>query len=731
MLMAAAPALAQSLTTEQVTILERLTISATRTTKNVLDVPMTVSVITSKDLKKHVVRDIQDLVRYEPGVSVDRTTSLTNPWGQLNSFRIRGASGNRVQMIVDGSRVQEQIIDGSRDFVDPANMKSIEIARGPNSVLWGSDALGGTVVFRTKDPSDLLDGEDKPWAVEVSTSFDTLDKSWRKQVTAAYDFGDVQVLGSFGQRSANEVSLSNARADGGIYGCPRYNIMPCNLLNPADISALNGLAKVVWTPNADHKVTLTGEAYDSFTRVNQIYDSSATTGPLSPTAYRNNGYIRDLNMRRYRIAIDHEWQVRTPWLDSITWHLSFSPQQRRTVSDQSRIYSNRTDQVHQVRDFTEQFLEGDVQLTSTADIGETFHTFTYGFDGDLTQSHYEGTTGTTPSNTGVTTTTYNQGFAFPNTTTRRADVYLQDEIKLFQERLTVTPGVRLSSYSLDPTKDTSFPTNAGFKPKLMEALNFTKKLGVIYKLDDSYSVYASYGEGFKMPTAQLLYYSTPDGQVIPNPNLRPESSFGYEAGVRGEFENGYFSVGGFYSEYTDFISTLQDVPGSPGKYTSLNISNVKLWGIEASAEYEFYENIFATGSLTWQRGTQVATAGAATTAYDGATPLTAVLGLRYEIPENGLEFEVIGTFAAGPTERASATAFKPEGYAVFDAFATWKPTDKVEVNFGVQNIFDTRYFPNTLTNYSMTASTAVANQNPLEMQVAPGRTFKIGTTVKF
>lgn len=741
-LFAASPGLAQdatvttTLSDRQVTMLERLTISATRTQKRVLDVPMTVSVIGAEELDKRVVRDIQDLVRYEPGVSVGRSTSLTNPWGQLNSFSIRGAAGNRVQMLVDGSRVQEAAIDGSRDFVDPANMGAIEIIRGPSSVLWGSDALGGIVAFRTKDPADLLAGSDKNWAIELSTSFDTLDNSLRRRVTAAYDFGDVQVLGSFGSRSNNEVKLSNARADGGIYGCPRYDILPCNELNPSDTDAYDGLVKLVWTPNVDHEIKLTGEFYDSTGTVNQIFDSSArtyTSATTYTTNYENTSYLRDLEMERYRLAVEHTWDVNADWLDTIKWQVSYAPQRRLTTSNQLRTYPARTEQRLEIRDFSEKFLEADVQLTSSFDLGETHHTLTYGFDGDLTTSRYEGSTAVTPSTTGKTTTTYNQGFAFPDTTTVRADLYLQDEIAMFDDRLTVTPGVRLSSYSLDPTEDESFPIIAGFEPQVIDEVNLTKKLGVIYKIDDAYSVYGSYGEGFKMPTAQQLFYTTSAGfSVIPNPDLQPESVWSVEGGLRGEFENGFFSIGGFYADYTDFIATLQDAPGNPGKYTSLNISSVELWGIEMAAEYEFYENIFATANLTYTEGKQVATPGAEKTAFDGATPLTAVLGIRYELPEHGLELEVVGTFAAGVTERASKTAFKPDGYVVFDAFAKWEPTDNVEFNFGVQNIFDTRYFPNTLSGtYGETASVSVANQNPLEMQVAPGRTFKIGSKVKF
>ena len=123
------PASAQQLTEAQTTILKRITVTATRAAKNVLDVPASVTVIDKETLEKHVVRDIQDLVRYEPGVQVDRSSSLTQPWAQLGGFTVRGVSGNRVQMQVDGARTIESIIDGGRDVIDPFNMKSVEIVK--------------------------------------------------------------------------------------------------------------------------------------------------------------------------------------------------------------------------------------------------------------------------------------------------------------------------------------------------------------------------------------------------------------------------------------------------------------------------------------------------------------------------------------------------------------------------------------------------------------------------
>jgi len=720
------------LSNEEATVLESITVTATRGARNVLDVPQNITVIDGETLQKQVVRDIQDLVRYTPGVSVDRQTSLTNPFGQLNAFNIRGVGANRVQILVDGSRIQERAIDGSRDFVDPFNMQAVEIVRGPNSVLWGSDALGGVVAFRTRDPQDLLSQTDKPWAAEIKGAYDSFDNSFRKQFTAAAQAGDFQFLASFGHLSANEPDLVNAREDGGDWGCTRPDYFRCDQLFPADTDAWNGLAKLVWTPTGDHEFKLTGEVFNRHTTIQQIWDSSAAFG-----GYENTSYPRELDMQRYRLALQHTWTVGAGFIDEVKWNISYSPQKRDMKSFQTRTYPTRIEERLAVRNYGESFLEGDLQFTSRFDTGAASHTVIWGFDGDLTKSHYDGYNENYRSDTGVRTILINQGFNFPQVDTQRADFYVQDEIKLLNDRLTITPGLRYSTYSIDPTGDPDYVPLPGYEPRKISKNDLSAKLGAVFDINDNYSVYASYGEGFKMPTSQQLFVSTSDpfsgSQVIPNPNLRPESVRSYEMGVRGQFDRGYFSLGGFYAQYHDFIRSLIPVdPSNPNIVTSDNVEDVRLWGIEFGGEYEFHNNWWASAVVSYQYGTQRITADADETAFDGAVPLTAVLGLRHFIPEWNLEAQVLGTFGAGVTRRADPDAFKPEGYAVFDAFVSWKPRNNFELNAGVQNIFNTRYFPNTLTGYARTpGSTSVADINPLELQVAPGRTFKLGATVRF
>lgn len=720
------------LTPEERTVLDRIVISAARTTGSVLDVPMSVTVIDRETLQRRVVRDIQDMVRYEPGISVTRQTSLTNPFGQLTGFNIRAMGGNRVQMTVDGSRIQEQIIDGSRDFVDPFTMRAVELVRGPNSVLQGADALGGAVAFRTIEPDDLLNGS-KPWAAEVKTAYDSYDDSFRQQATAAAQAGDFKFLGSFGHLGASEGDFRKARADGGQWGCPRQAIWPCNKAFPADTDAYNGLMKLQWTPSADHKFEVAGEWFNRKTTIQQMFDTSAAMG-----GYKNTDWQRQLDMERYRIALSHDWKVGASWLDDIKWQLSYSPQKRDTYSNQLRTYPTRRQQNIQVRNYGEEFLEADIQATSSFDLGGLSHRLTYGFDGDLTNSSYDGYNITNNLNTGSSTRANNQGFNFPTVETTRADIYLQDEIKLLDDRLTITPGMRLAHYSIDPSGDKDYAPLPGFEPKKIDETKLIKRVSAMYELNDTYSLYAGYGEGFKMPTSQQLFVSslsigtTGLVEVIPNPNLKPEFVRSYEVGVRGKLDRGYLSLTGFYADYKDFIRSLQLVPGTAGKYTSDNVEDVKVWGVEFGGEYEVYDNLFLNAAVSYQKGEQRLSASAAKTAFDGAVPLTAVLGGRYLIPDWKLETEVVATFAHGVTQRADPNAFKPSGYAVFDAYARWKPTDNIDVDFGIQNIFDRRYFPNTISGTITNVVPAnVAEANNPEMQVAPGRTFKLGATIRF
>ncbi|MCP5853736.1 TonB-dependent receptor plug domain-containing protein, partial [Klebsiella pneumoniae] len=88
--------------------LQQMTVSATRSAQDVSQVPSTVSVQTREQLDRQNVNNIQELVRYEPGVSVGGTGQRSG----LNGYNIRGIDGERVLTQIDGVSIPDSFFYG-------------------------------------------------------------------------------------------------------------------------------------------------------------------------------------------------------------------------------------------------------------------------------------------------------------------------------------------------------------------------------------------------------------------------------------------------------------------------------------------------------------------------------------------------------------------------------------------------------------------------------------------
>lgn len=168
------PAVAQQ---DQSEALDTITVIATRTERSLEELASTVSVKTANDLERELAQDIADLVRFEPGVTVAGTGSRFG----LTGFNIRGIGGNRVLTMIDGVRVPEEFsfgpfLSARRDYVDIDSLSRAEIARGPISSLYGSDALGGVVALTTRHPRDYL-GADRAFSGAFKGGYSGVDKS--------------------------------------------------------------------------------------------------------------------------------------------------------------------------------------------------------------------------------------------------------------------------------------------------------------------------------------------------------------------------------------------------------------------------------------------------------------------------------------------------------------------------------------------------------------------------
>ena len=711
---------------EEATELSPIVITATRGAKQKLEIPESVEVISAAQIEKHNINDAQDLIRHVPGVTVSRKSSGADPFANLSGFNIRGVGGNRLQVQVDGSRIIEEIQDGNRNFVDMSNLKSVEILKGPGSVLWGADALAGVVKFRTLDPQDILQGQ--AWAGKVNLGYDSLNREFNQGFSLASQINESnQVLLSATHRRSHENKLSNARADGGVMGCPRVaDAIECNQLNPLRADVYNILGKWTWQPNENHEVKFTGEHFVSDSDAKQLYDYG-----LQANGSFNGDYDRHQKQTRSRFAIEDTWTPDLNWLNQAKIQLSYSPQKREFWSNRQQINAaNKAVHTYSSTNYEETFLQADVQLESQFETGPVSHTLTYGFQGDHTQADYDNLTVTNTNGTIVSKPA--GGFNFANATTRRADLYVQDEIRLFDDKLLLTPGIRWATYHISPKPDADYVSIAGKEPRQIDSKEWVPQIGAVFKLDDHYSLYARYAEGFKMPTAQQLFTSVkyPTFNMIPNPNLKPESVKSYEAGLRGTFDNGWFSVGGFYSDYKDYIQNLVVV--APNDFSYANLNRVKISGIEASGNIDLTPNWAMHAQASYQYGKQQKGADAEYAYFDNVAPLTASVGVKWKKPEWKFDAEVVGTVAHGVNKSSNPDLYKPRGYAVVDTYFNWQVAKNVHLNASIQNLFDRRYFSAPLaTTFSYKDSNSSKATNPLELQVAPGRAFGLSLVANF
>ncbi len=720
-------------------VLPPVTSTATRGEKSLIETPANVTIVTREEMDRRMQETIEDLVRYQPGVQVNRQTSGTDPFASLGGFTIRGVGGNRVQTLVDGNRTIERITDQTRDFIDLSGMKKVEIVRGPASVLWGSDALGGVVAFTTKDPEDYL-APGKNLGFQFDSSWSSLNNAFTEKATAAARHGMVDLMLSYTRRDAEEVELRNAR-NNGVWPCTRPSqAQGCDKLNPADIQSNNLLGKVVFNFSPQHRFKITGEYFDRVTEVEQLNSLGPSTIGGTPTAPTYSGseildYERKQDLERWRISLDHEWRPMMGWLDEVRWQATYHPQKLiRSGERLRRLTSGDLDRTIDNLTYNEDFYEGEIQFKSSFAFGGMRHSLTYGIDGGYTKTDYSRKDVVTNLTTGTSTTTIAGGFNFANARTRRLDAYIQDEIDLFNGTLIVTPGLRYATYRIKPKPGPGYVEVPGAEPETISKNDLSAKLGVILNLNENFALYAQYAEGFKMPTAEQLYLSLPFGSInlVPNPNLKPESVRSYEAGVRGQFRDAYFSVNVFYADYKDFIQSFVQV--SPTEISYENLSKVKIWGIEGQGAWRFLPEWEVNAAFSYQHGDSKFDRNSPTVPLNGIEPLKLVGGLRWIKEQWGLEVEAIGTWQNGVkrTDDTGSPQFKPDSYFVFDLIGAWEAYPGVTLRAAIYNVFDQRYFlPSAATFDAFPSSAAVASTNPLEAQVQPGRFFVLGASVKF
>jgi vitamin B12 transporter len=140
---------------EKEVILEKVVVTATRVETPVEEIASSITVISSKEIERKQKTTVLEVLKGLPGLDVVQNGGV----GGATSIFLRGANSEHTLVMIDGVEVNDPISPGrSYDFAHLTvdNIERIEVIRGPQSTLYGSDAIGGVVNIITKK------GEGKP-----------------------------------------------------------------------------------------------------------------------------------------------------------------------------------------------------------------------------------------------------------------------------------------------------------------------------------------------------------------------------------------------------------------------------------------------------------------------------------------------------------------------------------------------------------------------------------------
>ncbi|TPH16515.1 TonB-dependent hemoglobin/transferrin/lactoferrin family receptor [Litorilituus lipolyticus] len=660
------------------TDLEVIVVSGSKTEKPLKDVAGSISVITQEDLEKQLVNDMSQLFKYDPSIQVTGNT------GNAQNIIVRGMGGDRVLMIKDGMRMNEGYgANGLNDivgrgFIETDTLKQVEVAKGATSSLYGSDALGGIVVFTTKNASDyLVDGE--TFAGNVKIGYNDIGKQSHISTTLALATGNFEQVLNLNYRTGEETQNYDGTR-------PALDIESSSLF---------------------YKANYNFSTSDTLSFTADIWNQEV----VGDTAYGLLEYFR--NLEGYDIVKESNNSEK----DNQSFQLRYHSETATLLYDVLNVslYQNTTEQedieygqldidanfgfpIVEIRDMykTAVYKQKTLGFLSNASLSlNDTHTIGYGLDIETSESkrtevklyEVEGT----PKDGYPQETN-----KFPTTDVFRAGVFFNDEISLLNNKLVVTPGARFDIYEMDPNGALKEDGNPF---KKFDENHLSLNIGALYKFSDTVAGFAQYGQGFKVPAYDLAYIEHDNSiygyRIVPSDDLSPEESDTFELGLRGHVGDLFFSTAIYYNQFDNFLATeLIDIESSVNPYTGQeaqvlvyqyqNIDSVTLKGVEASVRYHLNDSVSVFANAAYQDGENDDTGEY----LNSITPLSGVAGISFE--QEKLSAELILNWA-DRMDKVNEGSVEIAGYGTVDLLATYEFTDNLKVNLALTNLADKEY----------------------------------------
>jgi hemoglobin/transferrin/lactoferrin receptor protein len=576
--------------TTKVHRLTPLTVTATRTVKTVFETPQPVAVIDMTKIREQNPNTVTDLFRAQPGLDV------TGVGGNQARPSIRGQRGQRILLLEDGMRLsnsrRQQDFGELPALVEVSSVERVEVVRGPASVLYGSDAIGGVVNMITRTPEE--EGIHGSAGYRISSALESApncddgcyDTQNKVSGTLMGRTGALSFLAGGSFRNT-----SGYHAPGGTYG---------------DIS-LASETPVLDTRLEDYSID-TYLGYDVapsqrlFAKYEHYQADTAGFGWVNPEVFDPESptiQIRYPYQDFDKVVLGYEGsRLGTAVADGVNF-VGYYQDNERELSNDIFIPFGSPDMGLRVNSINFTDIKTVGLRLEASKLGWNRVNFTYGADffqddtrnTDFSVSSYVGFPPQPPFLPDTSDTP-----SVPNATYRSIGAFVQGDIQV-TSRLSLILGARYQDIHAE-TKET-----AGLTDPIISETNRTVvgAANAIFEVNDRLTLIGTVGRAFRAPNIieQFFQGPTPEGSGYQsrNPPLEPEKSFNVDLGMRYRDSRVYVEGFVFRNMISDGIriTPTGDSVGPFFEVINDNVDKLRFVGVEISGDVELPAG-FSVGS---------------------------------------------------------------------------------------------------------------------------------------
>ena len=660
--------------------LEPLIVTATRNPTALRDLPYSGSSFSAEDFRENSIRTLPDALRLTPGVLVQKTAH-----GHGSPY-IRGFTGRQNLLLVDGVRINNSTFRGGPvqywNTIDPYSLDRFELIRSQGSVLYGSDAAGGTLNALTKSSG---------YADETNGQLFSHGSSY-------YEYRS-------NGRGSHIGRLETQTGIGGLFGL-HLGISEKEFgdIEDSAVGLMRGTghpeqaidARFDWTISPQTTLTVAHQdlEQDGVSRWHSTINNPGWTHGnhvTTPGTFLARDYDQDRALSYIRLA--HTDDSASAPVRRITATLSYQDSSEREL--QTRTLVDRRLQYYEV-----DTLGFDLELESPVADGS----LVYGLD------YYHDSVDSTASRD--TTNNNLDDFVFQQSNRPIGDdstyelfgAYAQ-YIRPIGESFEITAGLRYTNAKADigtffnPTVGTDISTKDSWD-------DLSASLRATYSIDEHKMFYGGISQAFRSPNLNDLTGNLTSGSGVAASgalDLEPETYITTELGYRQENDKSGIAIAVFYTDISDQIVAVPVSTAPRAPTINRNSSDGHIYGVELEGFWKFAPQWTLSSFASWQESQieRLASVGGATVQepLSRVMPLNGSIALRWDHPS--APFWVEGRVLASATadrlaasDIADTQRFPSNGtpsYAVASIQAGWNPIENFQITAAVENIFDDDY----------------------------------------